>query len=233
MRWTNRKSWSADLFFVVKRKAHVLAISYLSKCPETRSTILRFLLSHSGKSPKILKSIKTPSNYGSFAKYWKILSPPSVIVHCTKMIFNNTSSLRLVWPRHPENAKNRHIAACKSKSEKVKVHYSGILMQSALSKRVTPPPDKLITSRLMYFHWCLIWSAVVDAIISTSVRGFVRLAVRKKDIFQEDIVTRVSTGHDRSRLLLLVLLGSLTVAVVGAALGLFLMLRLEYMKMQE
>ena len=73
----------------------------------------------------------------------------------------------------------------------------------------------------------------MDAIISTSVRGFVRLAARNKDIFQEDIVTRVSTGHDRSRLLLLVLLGSLTVAVVGAALGLFLMLRLEYMKMQE
>merc|ERR1719264_854331 len=42
---------------------------------------------------------------------------------------------------------------------------------------------------------------------------------------KEDIVTRVSTGHDRSRLLLLVLLGSLTVAVVGAALGPFLMLR--------
>ena len=73
----------------------------------------------------------------------------------------------------------------------------------------------------------------MDAIISTSVRGSVRLAARNKDIFQEDIVTRVSTGHDRSRLLLLVLLGSLTVAVVGAALGLFLMLRLEYMKMQE
>merc|ERR1712088_376835 len=42
---------------------------------------------------------------------------------------------------------------------------------------------------------------------------------------KEEAVTRVSTGHDRSRLLLLVLLGSLTVAVVGAALGLFLMLR--------
>ena len=73
----------------------------------------------------------------------------------------------------------------------------------------------------------------MDAIISTSVWGSVRLAVTKKDNFQEDIVTRVSTGHDPSRLLLLVLLGSLTVAVVGAALGLFLMLRLEYMKMQE
>jgi len=42
---------------------------------------------------------------------------------------------------------------------------------------------------------------------------------------KEEAVTRVSTGHDRSRLLLLVLLGSLTLAAVGAALGLFLMLR--------
>ena len=42
---------------------------------------------------------------------------------------------------------------------------------------------------------------------------------------QEEAVTRVSTSHDRHRLLLLVLLGSLTFAAVGAALGLFLMLR--------
>jgi len=42
---------------------------------------------------------------------------------------------------------------------------------------------------------------------------------------KEEAVTRVSTGHDRSRLLLLVLLGSLTLAAIGAALGLFLMLR--------
>merc|ERR1719193_2897162 len=42
---------------------------------------------------------------------------------------------------------------------------------------------------------------------------------------KDEAVTRVSTGHDRSRLLLLVLLGSLTLAAVGAALGLFLMLR--------
>jgi len=42
---------------------------------------------------------------------------------------------------------------------------------------------------------------------------------------KEEVVTRVSTSHDRSRLLLLVLLGSLTLAAVGAALGLFLMLR--------
>merc|ERR1719397_786572 len=41
----------------------------------------------------------------------------------------------------------------------------------------------------------------------------------------EEAVTRVATGHDRSRLLLLVLLGSLTLAAIGAALGLFLMLR--------
>merc|ERR1719397_1433863 len=41
----------------------------------------------------------------------------------------------------------------------------------------------------------------------------------------EEAVTRVSTGHDRSRILLLVLLGSLTLAAIGAALGLFLMLR--------
>ena len=45
------------------------------------------------------------------------------------------------------------------------------------------------------------------------------------DYLQEEAVTRVSTSHDRSRLLLLVLLGSLTFAAVGAALGLFLMLR--------
>ena len=44
---------------------------------------------------------------------------------------------------------------------------------------------------------------------------------------QEEVVTRVSTSHDRSRLLLLVLLGSLTLAALGAALGLFLMLRLR------
>merc|ERR1711971_317901 len=37
--------------------------------------------------------------------------------------------------------------------------------------------------------------------------------------------TRVLTGQDRSRLLLLLLLGSLTLAAIGAALGLFLMLR--------
>merc|ERR1711974_553156 len=42
---------------------------------------------------------------------------------------------------------------------------------------------------------------------------------------KEEAVTRVSTSHDRQRLLLLVLLGSLTFAAVGAALGLFLMLR--------
>merc|ERR1712037_116293 len=42
---------------------------------------------------------------------------------------------------------------------------------------------------------------------------------------REEVVTRVSTSHDRSRLLLLVLLGSLTLAALGAALGLFLMLR--------
>ena len=46
------------------------------------------------------------------------------------------------------------------------------------------------------------------------------------DYLQEEVVTRVSTSHDRSRLLLLVLLGSLTLAALGAALGLFLMLRL-------
>ena len=45
------------------------------------------------------------------------------------------------------------------------------------------------------------------------------------DYLQEEVVTRVSTSHDRSRLLLLVLLGSLTLAALGAALGLFLMLR--------
>merc|ERR1711971_454762 len=37
--------------------------------------------------------------------------------------------------------------------------------------------------------------------------------------------TRVLTGQDRSRLLLLLLLGSLTLAAIGAALGFFLMLR--------
>merc|ERR1712088_1172116 len=42
---------------------------------------------------------------------------------------------------------------------------------------------------------------------------------------KEEVVTRVSTNHDRSRLLLVVLLGSLTLAALGAALGLFLMLR--------
>lgn len=42
---------------------------------------------------------------------------------------------------------------------------------------------------------------------------------------KEEVVTRVSTSHDRSRLLLVVLLGSLTLAALGAALGLFLMLR--------
>jgi len=42
---------------------------------------------------------------------------------------------------------------------------------------------------------------------------------------KEDAVTRVLTGQDRSRLLLLLLLGSLTLAAIGAALGLFLMLR--------
>ena len=44
---------------------------------------------------------------------------------------------------------------------------------------------------------------------------------------QGDIVTRVSTGGltDRTKLLLLVLLGSLVAAAIGAALGLFLMLR--------
>jgi len=48
---------------------------------------------------------------------------------------------------------------------------------------------------------------------------------------KEEAVTRVSTSHDRSRLLLLVLLGSLTFAAVGAALGLFLMLRRRGKKM--
>ena len=46
---------------------------------------------------------------------------------------------------------------------------------------------------------------------------------------QGDIVTRVSTGGltDRTKLLLLVLLGSLVAAAIGAALGLFLMLRCD------
>ena len=46
---------------------------------------------------------------------------------------------------------------------------------------------------------------------------------------QGDIVTRVSTGGltDRAKLLLLVLLGSLVAAAIGAALGLFLMLRCD------
>ena len=46
---------------------------------------------------------------------------------------------------------------------------------------------------------------------------------------QGDIVTRVSKGGltDRTKLLLLVLLGSLVAAAIGAALGLFLMLRCD------
>merc|ERR1719356_1539825 len=48
---------------------------------------------------------------------------------------------------------------------------------------------------------------------------------------KEEVVTRVSTSHDRSRLLLVVLLASLTFAAVGAALGLFLMLRRRGKKM--
>merc|ERR1712013_92959 len=50
-----------------------------------------------------------------------------------------------------------------------------------------------------------------------------------------DIVTRGSTGGltDRTKLLLLVLLGSLVAAAVGAALGLFLMLRRRGKKISE
>jgi len=50
-----------------------------------------------------------------------------------------------------------------------------------------------------------------------------------------DIVTRVSTGGltDRTKLLLIVLLGSLVAAAIGAALGLFLMLRRRGKKISE
>ena len=72
-------------------------------------------------------------------------------------------------------------------------------------------------------------AAILNADSALTDHANSHLGINIKDFAagsREEVVTRVSTSHDRSRLLLLVLLGSLTLAALGAALGLFLMLRL-------
>merc|ERR1712032_371616 len=164
------------------------------------------------------------------ADFWQMVWEQGsvVLVMLSRLSENGYQLAHRYWPE--EGSEQYHIFEVHLVSEHV--WCDDYLVRSLYLKNSQTGETRTVTQ----FHF-LSWA---DGTIPTSTRAILNndsaltdhannhLGINIKGFEaggKEEAVTRVSTGHDRSRLLLLVLLGSLTLAAIGAALGLFLMLR--------